>query len=209
MLGFLHFMLSYSPLSPSFHSSPSVWLQKIMWHCLIPCLQNALFFYLHPVLLCFFQISKHILCTLSGIALRFYLPLHHSSAPRALSQLHSWFPSVNREHIVHSQILSVLGVDCFVCGNHHDGLRSPRCLQGVQVDVSTRSPSLCFDSLQTTVVFGLVRYVCSSSPFKWGWRMEWQIKPKILYFFALVWFLVVVKVRLIHISHSTHKIYLS
>lgn len=54
MLGFLHFMLSYSPLSPSFHSSPSTGLQKTMWHCLILCLQNALHFYLHPVLLCFF-----------------------------------------------------------------------------------------------------------------------------------------------------------
>lgn len=96
MLGFLHFMLSYSALSPSFHSSPSVWLQQIMWHCLILCLQNALLFYLHPVLLCvcvfFLQISKCLLCTLSGISLLFYLSLHHSSSPHALSHLIQDFP---------------------------------------------------------------------------------------------------------------------
>lgn len=60
--------------------------------------------------------------------------------------LDSRFPTVNRECIVPGQILSVLGVDCFVCGNHHDGWRSPRCLQCVQADVSTHSPSFCFYS---------------------------------------------------------------
>lgn len=56
-------------------------------------------------------------------------------------------------------VYSVLGVDCFVCGNHRDRLRVPSC---VRADVSTHSPSLCFDSLQT-IVECLVWSRCSGS----------------------------------------------
>lgn len=40
-------------------------------------------------------------------------------------------------------------------------IESPSC---VQADVSTHSPSLCFDNLQTIAVFGLVCRSSSSSP---------------------------------------------
>lgn len=57
----------------------------------------------------------------------------------AYSPLDSPLPSVNREGIVSLQILSVLSVGCFVCGNHHDGLKSLQYLQCSQVDAPTHS----------------------------------------------------------------------
>lgn len=72
-----------------------------------------------------------------------YLAVHSNSiSPTiiiAYSPLDSPLPSVNRECIVSLQILSVLSVGCFVCGNHHDGLKSLWYLQCSQVDAPTHS----------------------------------------------------------------------
>lgn len=163
MLGFLHFMLSYSLLSPSFHSSLSVGLQKIIWHCLILCLQNALLFYLHPVLLCFFKISKHIMHAIWLCSLVLSLTPSFFVSLRSFS-LDARFPSVNRECIVPGQILSVLSVDCFVCGNHHDGLRSPRCKRTFPL---TPSRFVWQSANNSGVWFGVLRLIFS--PFKRQW----------------------------------------
>lgn len=83
--------------------------------------------------------------------------------------LASWFPIVHRECTVPTLILSVFGVDCFVCENHHDGLRSPWCLQCVQVDISTHPHSVLTVCKQQRCLFGA--FVLLSSPFR---RARWM-----------------------------------
>lgn len=138
MLGFVHLMLSYSPLSSGFHSSPSIEFQRVMWHCLTLCLQNTLLFQPPPFSLCFYPIfSAHMHAIWQYTRILSLPPLLFVSL--AYSPLDSPLPSVNRECIVSLQILSVLSVGCFVCGNHHDGLKSLWYLQCSQVDASTHS----------------------------------------------------------------------
>lgn len=115
--------------------------------CRTPC-----FFYLHPVLLCSFQISKHTLCTtiwlftqLPSLAPPFLV------SPRSFS-LDAWFPIVNRDCIVPPTDLVCprLWLFCLSQSPWWIGISTmpATCASG-----HFHSPSLCFDSLQTTVVF--------------------------------------------------------
>lgn len=128
--------------------------------CRTPC-----FFYLHPVLLCSFQISKHTLCTtiwlftqLPSLAPPFLV------SPRSFS-LDAWFPIVNRDCIVPPTDLVCprLWLFCLSQSPWWIGISTmpATCASG-----HFHSPSLCFDSLQTTVVF------------VWGLWTWWQVLRK-------------------------------
>lgn len=142
--------------------------------CRTPC-----FLHLHPLLLWSFPtFLPHILSTLSGVQPHFYLSppsLFVSIAPLLLL-ISDFSPMINRGSFVPGQILSVPGVDCCDCGNHHDGWR-------------TFPLTLCFDSRQTTrgvyVVDNassfvwwrnIMKRVSAQRPILWCWKSDLKLK---------------------------------
>lgn len=154
-------MLSYSPLSWSFHSSPSVGFQKD--HVTLP---HPLFAK-HPA----FSTSTLFYCVFSKYLNTYYahyLPVHSNSISHfivlcLLMLFLTWLKISQCKQWVHCVRADLVCPWCWLLCLRESPwwIEIPSC---VQADVSTHSPSLCFDSLQTTVVFGFVCCPSSSSP---------------------------------------------